>query len=147
MRAPPESFSPITGAPFRIGEVHHLADLLGERLAERAAEHGEVLREHVDEPPVDPPVAGDDAVAVDALLLEPEVVRAVHDEAVQLDEAALVEQQVEPLARRQLSLACCASSRSGAAAQLRLRRTALQERHPLTHRHRSEKVARVTMPF
>ena len=85
-------------------EIHHLADLLGERFAQRAAEHGEVLREDVDEPAVDAAVARDDAVAVDALLLEPEVVRAVNHEAVELDEAALVEQQVEPLARGELSL-------------------------------------------
>ena len=45
-------------------EVHDLADLLGVRLGERAAEDGEVLREDVDEPAVDPAVAGDDAVAV-----------------------------------------------------------------------------------
>ena len=48
-------------------EIHHLADLLGERLGERAAEHGEVLREDVDEPSVDAAVAGDDAVAEELL--------------------------------------------------------------------------------
>jgi hypothetical protein len=36
--------------------------------------------------------------AVDALLLEPEIVGAVHDEPVQLHEAPFVEQQIEPLA-------------------------------------------------
>ena len=47
-------------------EVHHLADLLGVRLGERAAEDGEVLREDVDEAAVDAAVARDDAVAEDA---------------------------------------------------------------------------------
>ena len=70
-------------------EVHHLADLLGVRLAQRAAEDGEVLREDVDEAAVDAAVAGDDAVAVELLLLETEVGRAVRDEAVELDEACL----------------------------------------------------------
>jgi hypothetical protein len=70
----------------------------------------------------------------------------VHDEAVHLDEAALVEQQVEPLACRELALPMLRLEPLGAPAQLRLRRTTLQERHPLTHRHRSEKVLRVTMP-
>jgi hypothetical protein len=74
MRAPPESLSPITGAPFLHREVHDLADLRRVRLGERAAEHGEVLREHVDEPAVDAAVAGDHAVAVGALLLEPKSV-------------------------------------------------------------------------
>ena len=45
-------------------EVHDLADLFGVRFGQRAAEHGEVLREHVDRPAVDPAVSGDDAVAV-----------------------------------------------------------------------------------
>ena len=38
------------------------------------------------------------------LLVEPEVGGAVGDEPVELDEAALVEQQVEPLARGELAL-------------------------------------------
>ena len=60
-------------------------------------------REHEHEPAVDGPVAGDDAVAEDALLVEPEVRRAVRDERVELDERARVEQQVEALARGQLA--------------------------------------------
>ena len=48
-------------------------------------------------------VAGDDAVAEDALLVEAEVGRAVGHERVELDERARVEQQLEPLARRQLA--------------------------------------------
>src|SRR5260370_12340374 len=43
--------------------VHDLADLLGMRLGERAAEDGEVLAEDEDEAPVDRAVAGDDSVA------------------------------------------------------------------------------------
>ena len=73
-------------------------------LAERAAEDGEVLGEDVDQPAVDPAVAGHDAVARNHLLVEPEVGGAVGDEPVQLDEAALVQQQVEPLARGELAL-------------------------------------------
>jgi len=84
-------------------------------------------------------VPRDDAVAVDALLLEPEVVRAMHHEAVRLDEAPLVEEQVEPLARRELSLAMLRVEPLRPAAKLRLCRTTLQERHPLTHRHRPKR--------
>ena len=46
----------------RLGEVHHLVDLLGEHLAQRAAEDGEVLAEHEHLAAVDGAPAGDDAV-------------------------------------------------------------------------------------
>ena len=62
-------------------QVHDLADLLGVGLAERAAEDGEVLAEDEDQAAVDGAVPGDDAVAEDALLVEPEVVGAVRHEA------------------------------------------------------------------
>jgi hypothetical protein len=74
------------------------------RLAQRAAEDGEVLGEDVHQPTVDPAVAGDDAVTGNDLAIEPEVAGPVGDEPVELDEAALVEQQVEPLARGELAL-------------------------------------------
>src|ERR1700694_5830019 len=78
MRAPPESFNPMTGAPFwtaramtlhilsaldSASELQALADLVRVRLGERAAEDGEVLREHVDRPSVDRSRAADDAVS------------------------------------------------------------------------------------
>ena len=68
------------------GEVHDLADLLGERFGERPAEHGEVLREDIHKTAVDAAVARHDAVAVVFLVLEPKVMRAMDDEAVELDE-------------------------------------------------------------
>ena len=69
----------------------------------RPAEHGEVLRENVDEAAVDLPVAGDEAVAVDHLLVHAEVAAAVADQLVQLTEGAFVEQQFDALARGQLA--------------------------------------------
>src|SRR5690606_34925258 len=81
------------------GQAHHLDDLLGEDLTERAAEDREVLAEHEHPAAVDEPVAGDDAVAVRALLLESEPVRAVACEPVELDERSRVQQQLDPLAR------------------------------------------------
>ena len=74
------------------------------RLAERAAEDGEILREDVHQAAVDAPGAGHHPVPRHDLLIEPEVGRAVGDEAIELDEAALVEQQIEPLPRGQLAL-------------------------------------------
>ena len=55
-------------------QVHDLADLLGVRLGQRAAEDREVLAEDEDEPAVDRAVAGDDAVAEDVVLVQPESV-------------------------------------------------------------------------
>ena len=85
-------------------EIHHLADLLGVGLGQRAAEDGEVLGEDVDQPAVDPAVAGHDAVAQILLLVQAEIGGAVGDEAIQLDEAARIEQQVEPLPGGELAL-------------------------------------------
>ena len=84
------------------GEVHDLADLARVRLGQRAAEHGEVLGEHEDGPAVDAPRARHHAVARDALGVHAEIVALVDDEAVQLGERALVEEDLEPLARRLL---------------------------------------------
>ena len=104
MRAPPESLSPITGAPFRIARSMTLQIFSANASRQRAAEHGEVLREDVDQPAVDPAVAGDDAVAGNFCLVEAEVGGAVGHEPVELDEAAFVEEEVEPLARGELPL-------------------------------------------
>ena len=92
MRAPAPSLRPIIGAPDGLGEVHHLVDLLGEHLAERAAEDGEVLREHEDLAAVDRPPTGDHAVGERAGVLDPEAVGPVAGEHVELDEGVGVEE-------------------------------------------------------
>ena len=50
------------------GDVHDLADLGGMHARQRAAEHGEVLAEDIDQPAVDRAVAGHHAVAGDLLV-------------------------------------------------------------------------------
>ena len=70
-----------------------------------AAEHGEILAEHEHQPPVDRAAAGDDPVAGELLFLHPEIDAVVLDVHVELLEAALVEQHLEPFARGQLALA------------------------------------------
>ena len=65
---------------------------------ERASEHGEVLREDVDQAAVDVSVAGDEAVACGALRVHAEVVRLVADKLVEFLEGALVQQQINTLA-------------------------------------------------
>ncbi len=54
--------------------VHHLTDLLGEHLTERAAENGEVVGEDEDGSTVDLAVAGDDAVSRDFVSAMPKFV-------------------------------------------------------------------------
>ena len=104
------------GAPTLMAQVHDLADLCGVGFGERAAEDGEVLREDEDEAAVDAAVAGDEAVAGDALLVHAEVGGAVGDELVDLLEGAFVEQQVDALARGELAGFGLARAALGAAA-------------------------------
>src|SRR5262249_22187263 len=86
------------------GEVLDLHDLLRVRLRERAAEHGEILGEHEHGAAVDGAPAGDDAVARDLLLLvHAEVDAAVLDEHVELLERALVHEELDALACRELA--------------------------------------------
>ena len=103
MRAPPESLIPTTGQPTLSGHVHHLADLLGEDLGERAAEDREVLAEDADRPAEDRAVARHDGVAPRPLLAHAELALAVAHEAVELDERAGVEQELDPLAGEELA--------------------------------------------
>src|SRR5438128_1097289 len=84
--------------------VHDLDDLVRMHLPEAPAEDGEVLREDEDGPAVDRAVARDDAVSRDSLRVHPEVGCAVLDEGVRLDEAARIEEEIDPLPRGQLPL-------------------------------------------
>ena len=118
MRAPPESLRPTTGDAELHRQVHDLDDLRGVGFRQRSAEHREVLREGEHLPAVDEPVAGDDAVARDDLVGHPEVEAAVRDELVELLERARIEQQIDPLARRQLAGLVLAAQALFAAAQL-----------------------------
>jgi hypothetical protein len=82
--------------------VHHLDDLLGERLSQAAAEDREVLREDEHAPALDRAVPGHHAVAVGPVLHHVEVRAAVLDERIQLDERPRVEQRLHSLTREQL---------------------------------------------
>ena len=84
--------------------VHDLDDLLAVDLAERPAEHGEVLAEHADRAAVDGAVPGDHAVPVRPGGLDAEVVRPVPGQLVELGERARVEQHADPLPRGLLAL-------------------------------------------
>ena len=103
-------------------QVHHLADLLGERARKAAAENREILRENADLAPLDRAVAGDHAVARNAPLVHPEVVAAMGLELVELDEGAAVEQKFDALARGHAARLALAALPVLAAAQLRLAR-------------------------
>ena len=98
--------------------VHDLADLLGVRFGERAAEHGEVLAENEDQAAVDRAVAGHHAVAGHLLLGHAEIGAAVLDEHVPFLEDALVEQELDALARGELALGVLGIDALRAAAEL-----------------------------
>ena len=99
------------------GVVHDLADLLRVRLAQRAAEDGEVLAEDEDQAPVDGAPPGDDAIARHALLGHAEVRAAVLDEHVVFLERAVVEQQLQTFAGGKLALGVLSLDPRLAAAQ------------------------------
>ena len=73
-------------------------------LGQGAAEHGEVLREHIDQTAVDVTETGDDAVAHDLLGIADELVGSRLHEPVELGERALVQEEIEPLAHGHLAL-------------------------------------------
>ena len=119
-----------------LGEVHHLVDLLGEHLAERAAEHGEVLAEHEHLATVDRSPPGDDAVGERPRVLDAEPVGAVAGEHVELDERAGVEQQLDALAGGELAALVLALDRRGAPGVERLLAQVAQLGEPLFDRVR-----------
>jgi hypothetical protein len=65
----------------------------------------------------------------------------VHDEPIQLHEGPFVEQQIEPLARRELTLAVLRLEARLPAAQLSFRGSTLQEAELISHGHRRRKVS------
>ena len=115
-------------------QVHHLVDLLGEHLAERAAEDGEVLAEDADPPAVDGAEAGDHAVGVGAVVLQPHAVGPVPGQHVELLEGALVEEVVDPFPGRHLALGVVALHRGLAARVQRLFLAVRQLRQTFSHR-------------
>mmetsp|Transcript_46039 Transcript_46039/g.104903 ORF Transcript_46039/g.104903 Transcript_46039/m.104903 type:complete len:552 (+) Transcript_46039:582-2237(+) len=82
--------------------VHDFLDLERLRLAERAAQDREVVREDEDEAPVDEALPGDDRVAGVLVLLHAELRAAVLQELVVLEEGTLIDEDGEALARAQL---------------------------------------------
>ncbi len=100
------------------GLVHHLADLLGDDLADRPAQHREVVGEEEHLPAVDVAVAGDDGVAGERLVRHPEVGRPVLDEGVDLVEGPVVDEEVDALARGHLALLVLGLDTCLAAAEL-----------------------------
>ena len=96
--------------------LHDLHDLGGVGLRERSAEYREVLSERVDHAPLHPSMAGDDAIAGHETIGHAEITAAMGDETVNLREGAVIEEQIDPLPRRQLwgahTFAACACSQS-----------------------------------
>src|SRR5436305_935635 len=85
----------------RTRQVHDLVDLLGEDLAQRASEDGEVLGEHAHLAAVDRAPPGDDAVGVGPLV---DLGCPGAGQLVELDERSVVEEVFDALPSRQLAL-------------------------------------------
>ena len=103
MRAPPGIVEADDRDAAFDGQVLDAADLLRLHLGERATEHGEILREDRHAAPADLAEAGDDAVAREALPLQPELADLVRGERAELLESAFVQQQRQPLAGGELA--------------------------------------------
>ncbi len=71
---------------------------------QRAAVDRKILAEDIDLTAIHCAPSGDDAVAGDMFLLHPEISAAVGDEHVVFFEGSFVQQQLNPLSRRQLAL-------------------------------------------
>ena len=105
------------GAPTH-RQVHDFRDFQSVRLRKRSAEHGKILREHVDQAAFDQSVSGDEAVAGRALFLHAEIAAVVHHELVEFLEGAFIQQQFDSLARAQLAFLVLAFAPLGSAALL-----------------------------
>ena len=86
----------------------------------RSTEHREILRENVNQPPVDQPVPRHHTVSQHLLFVESKIGRTVRYEAVEFDEGAGVQQQVETFSGCELSLFVLFPDPVGAAAQFGL---------------------------
>ena len=96
--------------------VHELADFLGVGFGERAAEDGEVLSEDIDEAAMHQAIAGDEAIAIDDLLIHVEVAAAVADEFVEFFEGGLVEEEFDAFAGGEFAVFMLAFAAVGATA-------------------------------
>ena len=103
MRAPPESLIPTTGQPTLTAMSITLQTFSANTSeSEPPKTVKSWLKTHTGRPKIGA-VAGDDGIAPRPLLAHPELALAMAHEAVELDERAAVEQQLDPLAREELA--------------------------------------------
>jgi hypothetical protein len=84
--------------------VHDLTDFVRHHAAQATAENGKILRVNINQAAVDGAVPGHHGVAGKLLLIQSKIGAVVRAQAIELDEAAAVEQDIETLARQKLSL-------------------------------------------
>nr|BFE86559.1 hypothetical protein GCM10020093_091600 [Planobispora longispora] len=106
--------------------VHDLDDLLAEDLAQRPAEHREVLREDRHRAAVDRAVPGHHAVAVRALALQAEARGPVPGQRVELHEAVGVQERQDAFPGGHLALGVLLLHRAGGSGVRGLVQAALQ---------------------
>ena len=77
--------------------ILNFADFLGVGFRQRAAKHRKVLREHIDQPPVDCAPTRYHTIPRRLLFFHAKIGTAVGDEHVEFFETALIQQQINPL--------------------------------------------------
>ena len=98
-------------------EIHNLADLLRVGFAERSAENSEVLREYIDQAPINTAVPGNHAVAGIFLILHSEIETTVTDKFVDFFERVFIEEKQNALSSREFAFGLLAFQALLAASQ------------------------------
>ncbi len=111
-------------------------------LGQRATEDREVLREGVHQAAANGAVAGDHAIAGNALFLHPEVGGSMDDELVELLERAGIEEEGDALPRRELAFVVLAVDAVLSASQLAFPFAALELVEPGFGGHRLQSLSR-----
>jgi hypothetical protein len=84
-------------------------------LRERSAQNSEVLREHIDQAPVDGAITGHHTIAQEFLFVQTEIGASVRDQLPDLLKTALIEQQMDTFAGGKLALLMLCSDPFGTA--------------------------------
>ena len=85
-------------------QIEYFADLGGMHFSQRAAKNGEVIRVHIDEAPIDFPIARDDPVAVAGVFLHAEVDATVLNKTINFNKSPRIKQECQAFPNKQLPL-------------------------------------------
>src|SRR5713226_4860666 len=97
-------------------QIHHLTNLVCHDATQTAAEYCEILGVDIDQPAINGAIAGYHGVTEKLLLVHPKIGAGMGAQAIHLDEAPAVEENIEALTRQQFPLFVLASGALFAAA-------------------------------